>query len=508
MSDLETQGKAPIDVFQASTCDQNVPTCTQCIRKRIPCSGYRDVSAPRWRDETARVGHKVQRAKQKGSHCGLDSPARSDVRIQGAKTNVALSSWQEGNLPHSPVALPPKHLKDVALDFFMCSFIYASPFDTYLPQLYGVKHSTQAVLPAIHAAAFATFAQRTRDDELMKKARSSYATALLHTNKSLSSPKNAVLDETLVSVLLLGLFEAIVFKGGQSPESWTAHTLGAVHLLRLRRADQFRSKTARQLFTQTITNIRTSCIQRRVPVPQEFLDLVQEASPYLDSGHPCIQIGPVLDQAATLRSRVEAGVVHVIHAALEVDQGAIDLCERIKPNMRFTPKIPGISSKWAYLKFEYDYLNRRHAKVWNTIRMIRIFMNKTIWVHSNLSLQHTFQPGETEHSSDLYSREELLKFRDLATNNLLELETDLLRSVSCFLEPDSLGGKFCTSARCLIWPLTVLAQSELSSLSAREHAVSCLYQIGEDLNMEQAISAAKMTGEMNKIEDWLHLYHL
>ncbi|CAH0038548.1 unnamed protein product [Clonostachys solani] len=418
------------------------------------------------------------------------------------------SHWQQGGSSHSPVALPPQHLKDVALDFFMCSFIYASPFEPYLPQLYGMNHSTQAVLPAIHAAAFATFAQRTRDENLMKKARANYATALLHTNKSLSSPRSSLLDETLISVLLLGLFEAVVFKGGQSPESWTAHTLGAVQLLRLRGADQFRSKTARQLFTQTITNIRTSCIQRRVAVPQEFLDLVKEASPFLDPGHPCIQIGPILDQAASLRSRVAAGTVDVVHAALEVDQGAIALCELIEPNMRFTPRSSEMSSRWAYLTVEYNYLTRRHAKVWNTIRMIRMFMNKTIWVHSSLSLQHTFQPGETEYCSALHSYEELLELRNMAADNLLELETDILRSVSCFLEPENLGGKFCSSARCLIWPLTVLSQSELVSPSARKHAVSCLYQIGEDLNMEQAIAAAKMTQEMNHHEDWLHIYHL
>lgn len=90
----------------------------------------------------------------------------------------------------------------------------------------------------------------------------------------------------------------------------------------------------------------------------------------------------------------------------------------------------------------------------------------------------------------------------MAAKTLLELETDLLRSVSCFLEPQSLGGKFCASARCLIWPLAVLSHSELNSPSARKYAVSCLYQIGEDLNMEQAIAAAKMTREMNKHEDW------
>ncbi|CAH0019950.1 unnamed protein product [Clonostachys rhizophaga] len=422
--------------------------------------------------------------------------------------SIASSHWQEGGSPHSPVALPPQHLKDAALDFFMCSFIYASPFEPYLPQLYGMKHSTQAILPAIHAAAFATFAQRTRDEDLMEKARSNYSAALLHTNKSLSTLRNALLDETLICVLLLGLFEAVVFKGGQSPESWTAHTLGAVQLLRLRGADQFRSKTARQLFTQTITNIRTSCIQRRVPVPQEFLDLVKEASPFLDSGHPCIQIGPILDQAATLRSRVAAGTINLIDAALEVDQGAIALCELIEPNMKFTPKTLENFSKWAYLTMEYNYLTRRHAKVWNTIRMIRMFMHMTIWVHSSLSLQRTFQPGETEYCSSEHSYEELLNYRKMAAKTLLELETDLLRSVSCFLEPQSLGGKFCASARCLIWPLTVLSHSELNSPSARKYAVSCLYQIGEDLNMEQAIAAAKMTQEMNNHEDWLHLYHL
>src|SRR6201999_947863 len=105
-------------------------------------------------------------------------------------------------------------------------------------------------------------------------------------NAALSSSNTAILDRSLISVLLLGLYEAISFSARQSPGSWTAHTLGAIELIRLRGTKQLRTELGTRLFLQTCNNIRASCIPRGVVVPDEFLELYDNFKEFLNPRIP------------------------------------------------------------------------------------------------------------------------------------------------------------------------------------------------------------------------------
>ncbi|KAK7418737.1 hypothetical protein QQX98_003755 [Neonectria punicea] len=212
-------------------CDRAKPGCTQCFRKQISCVGYRNPSELRLRDETTVVAHKVQKAKTKKLvalpstvvSTGSNAPEDCEYHDQVDQTT------------HLPLGILPEPLEIPAITYFMTSFIIASPFETYLPDLYTSDPlAKDAVSSVVRAVSFATFALRVRDASYMKTARSHYALALAQTNASLACPTEAILDRTLAAVLLLGLFEAIIFQGTQSPESWTAHTLDGTASLRAR----------------------------------------------------------------------------------------------------------------------------------------------------------------------------------------------------------------------------------------------------------------------------------
>lgn len=158
-----------------------------------------------------------------------------------------------------------------AICYFMSSYIVSCPFQEYLPGLYArCNLDEDALSSAVSAASFATFAQRSGHRGYMARGGRSYALALSRTNAALANPTTALLDQTLASVLLLGVFESTVFPGTKSPEEWTTHLLGASKLLQLRRLKQFKSDAGAQLFTHTANNIRASCIQREVDLPAEF----------------------------------------------------------------------------------------------------------------------------------------------------------------------------------------------------------------------------------------------
>ena len=96
----------------------------------------------------------------------------------------------------------------------MSLYVPASPFD-YLPEIYNTIPSTvqDAVSSTVLAASFASLSVRVGSDEFMNRARIHYSEALVRTNAALASPNTAILDSSLLSVLLLGLYEAIAFSG-------------------------------------------------------------------------------------------------------------------------------------------------------------------------------------------------------------------------------------------------------------------------------------------------------
>ncbi|KAH8666247.1 hypothetical protein BGZ61DRAFT_461787 [Ilyonectria robusta] len=499
-------------------CDRIRPACTQCFRQKIPCPGYRDTSELRFRDETGVVAHKVQRAKKKRLPT-QDASCSSTLLVSSSAIEL-LEEFKLNDDVEEIVLSPLGHnlsidvlAEPTAITYFMTSFIIASPFQNYLPGLYQTDPlAKDAVSSAIRAASFATFALRVRDASYMKTARSSYALALAQTNTALASPKEAALDRTLAAVLLLGLFEAIIFEGRESPESWTAHTLGALELLRLRGKQQFQSQMAQHLFIQTITNIRTSCVQRIVPVPTECLTLHDEAIQFLNAKDPALRLGPIIDRVASLRARATASpVAELLYEARDLDNDTVALMDGLEDEMRYTMRPKEDTPAWAYLGIAFRYPNHRVAKFWSAIRMIRMLLNELIWRGVSLGLDDPHPQLSSSGASchdPLCSCVYLKNLKQMAGRNMAEVATGVLASVPDFLEPTSNRGKFCPSARTLIWPLSILLTSSVYSSSMRKYAVVFLHELGRDLNLPQAVDTARMLGESEVAEDWLHLYHL
>ncbi|KAH7140274.1 hypothetical protein B0J13DRAFT_557460 [Dactylonectria estremocensis] len=495
-------------------CDRIQSGCTQCSRQKITCPGYRDSSQLRFRDETGVIAHKVQIAKKKRSYLPA-TPSAITSSPSGSETSplAAVSESQDDveDIPLSPLCLDIL-AEPTAITYFMTSFIIASPFEEYLPDLYQTDPlANDAVSSAIRATSFATFALRVRDASYMKTARSNYAIALAQTNAALESPQAAVLDRTLAAILLLGLFEAIIFSGRQSPESWTAHTLGALELLRIRGKQQFQSKLAQHLFIQTITNIRTSCIQRLVPVPAECLKLHNEAMQFLDPDDPALRIGPIIDRAASIRAQAkEHPVPELIYQARDLDQEVVALMDSLEPEMRYKIQPKEETPAWAYLGLSYHYPSHRVAKFWSAIRMVRMFVNELIWrgIALGFGQPHPNTSRDEAQCDTLCKCSYLENLKQLAVGNMTEVATGVLASVPDFLEPTGNRGKFCPSARTLIWPLNILLTSPVYSGLTRKYAIFMLNELARDLNLPQAVNAAAFRGESEDAEDWLHLYHL
>ncbi|KAF6834699.1 C6 zinc finger transcription factor [Colletotrichum plurivorum] len=369
-------------------------------------------------------------------------------------------------------------LEDLARTYFMVDYIATSPFE-YLPRLcpHGLN-GNDALSAAILAASFASLSLKLFDNQMMKQARCYYARALCRTNQALGSAELAVQDGTLAAVLLLGLFEAIVFTGKQSLDSWNAHTIGAVELLRLRGPQQLRTPLGRQLFIHSSGNIRTSCAHTKNPVPPRLLSLYEDVRPQLDLHDPVSKLVPVVDQLASLRSRAErADDQHrrdLILEALTLDADTARMGQAVPEEWKFAARLPGERAPMTYKGISLRYPSLQALRYWNAVRIIRMFLNDLVSAHSALILH---QGPDLDDETD-YDELQRSTARTMST-----LVIEVLASCGEYLEPAE--ERFSVAARCLIWPLTVIAEAFLTPPDARRFAVDCLDRLGRDCRIPQ-----------------------
>ena len=122
----------------------------------------------------------------------------------------------------------------------------------YLPSLYAESDcSGEALTPtaclrwAVDATAMITLANTSHAPSLVLKARRGYGKALRILREVLSSPTEAVKDETLASVVLLSLFEDI---SGERKGLYSSHTAGFEFLMKLRGIGQLAHQRGREMF--------------------------------------------------------------------------------------------------------------------------------------------------------------------------------------------------------------------------------------------------------------------
>ena len=123
-----------------------------------------------------------------------------------------------------------------------------------------------------HAVSLAAFATANKSQPLMRRAQEHYAQALTSTNKALSDPTQVYEDSTLVSVILLGLYENFTFEV-HSMNAWMHHLKGANTLFALRGKEQFKGSLARQKFLQFYRTSVTKGVELGPPVPNHVAKL-------------------------------------------------------------------------------------------------------------------------------------------------------------------------------------------------------------------------------------------
>ena len=217
--------------------------CSQCIKSKRKCLGYRDLSNVVFRNETQTTKLKATRNQYSRHSIGLstESPQlhgnTTGPRREDRTHNVV--TWPTGLSNAIPRALL-ESWQQAAICFFLPNFIEAGSLDesprdfmVYLPPLYTNAKPNSTLAAVTSALSFQALAGATGRFELRTEAMKQYGIAMARMNRTLTDPSEVKGDATLLSVLLFALFEDFICSVTTLPLR-SKHAQGAMALIRNR----------------------------------------------------------------------------------------------------------------------------------------------------------------------------------------------------------------------------------------------------------------------------------
>ncbi|KUI60551.1 White-opaque regulator 1 [Cytospora mali] len=429
-------------------CDQRQPGCGQCEKRQRECPGYRNLVDLMFRDESSHVINKANANSRKKR--SLPSPAAShtstisDQVISSSASIAEPHGYQYAAIPlrqWSPVQSPPTRpvygtkfdekgrevsregrrrsqppvqvlaplsyslspsFQERGVNLFFTRYISVSEnlahhrydfiLDLWQPNTSDPNHD--GVLAGITAVGLVGVAEMSRSGEVLEAARKSYGKALRLTNDALRDPGEAVKDTTLLSVMLLGLFEMIGGSRARGIESWQKHLNGAAALARLRGVEQFRTPAGVRLLFMLAQNTMISCIQNELPMPEDLIEMRKQVGSMLQDRDPGFEVCSAIYKILQLRHDIKQGSVTDMEEMLDEFTGAESDFERA---------ILLIPKAWQYRRcrlaqqprpgFYNDvyhvYPDLRIARMWNGLRTLRLLVLETMLEELRKRYLHT-----------------------------------------------------------------------------------------------------------------------
>ncbi|KAK4106738.1 hypothetical protein N658DRAFT_414728 [Parathielavia hyrcaniae] len=410
-------------------CDQREPGCGQCDKRQQKCPGYRNLVDLMFRDESSHVIKKAKaRARKKATNLGLSQPATpsdSEGRLSvtpeprsrqlsvivpptplsvdsagrdSEQPDDTLMSPESGNWPMTPpmaqlYSLAPTCQED-GFAYFFSRYVTAEEMPShqrfdFLPEVWKPSSSAtnaqiDGVLASMTAVGLMGLASTSQSPGLMDAARKSYGTALRLINHALQDPAEAVKDSTMLSILILGVFEMMAenTQRTMTVEAFQEHVKGAEALAVMRGAAQFKTRAGRRMFSMLCQRVIISCVQRNEPMPDSLIELWHQMCQTAKAEHPSRRFMPLLFQVLQVRSDIHSGFLSdpetVVDRLLAIDQDLEDLTNQLPPSWKhraFEVKMyhPAVFGGFCHL-----YASHHHANVWNHILTTRILLLETV----------------------------------------------------------------------------------------------------------------------------------
>ncbi|KAF2656273.1 hypothetical protein K491DRAFT_392766 [Lophiostoma macrostomum CBS 122681] len=362
-------------------CDQKKPACEKCTRLNLECPGYRDLQQVMFRDQSASV---VERAQKR--QLSEQVMQKEEFTKPNLSTNLVECSSSH-QLPISPCHA----IEASGAAFFFAQYtIFNEPpftgtFHNWVYESYCTSDSKSFLRLAIEAVGTAGLSNGFFAPHVAKKSREKYGKALSAVNKALDDTAQVYDDSTLLTIILLGIYEMVNLDTWENFDSWFAHVRAATTLMELRGQRQFVRERSGQLFIWIRTQMLTACLQHHERVPTA---LVNSAKDFASSAlrqqwrHRHIaspgSITEISFRLVNLRAAIKDGSITDINVIRQIVTTM---------NEDLTSWETSLSPSWAYTETDTKdpyvmYLGEKRpgypnlwiADIWNNWRVLRILV--------------------------------------------------------------------------------------------------------------------------------------
>ncbi|KAN0110626.1 hypothetical protein V8E51_007013 [Hyaloscypha variabilis] len=495
-------------------CDERKPTCFRCQKSKRECTGYRNQLF--LRRLGSGKGDAVNWQQMPNSNQG-------DLYGKDWSKSISKVTYRSVSPPETIILSPPTFgmsisIEEEALCHFIDSFVLMpcrgnsrSYMDFIIPAMQGEKSLSSpktSLNTAIMAVSMASFGNRRRHKPVLAKAAKQYAKALQQINEALLDPELALEDETLATVIILGLFEAFTGTNTQLV-GWSSHAEGAAMLVKMRAQKKQLSRLGQVLHVMARSQLVINCFVSSTPPPLGVGWWMQLGT---KDGIPC-QIARLNLEIAALHAKAND-----VLAEAAVNPGETDKIIEVQTmaqdlEMKFKDWENTLDPAWTFSSVAWiddvdesqlehcscfpgrldEYRDISIATAWCMMRANRIMLGAGIvrtnaWLHPEEDYRITPEFATTARiSKDLI--EDIIaavptflgKFPDALTMN---------RNPE--IQKDVLGGKS-SLALFIMWPLFVVSMSDHATEQQRKWVVGRLKFIAEEVGIHQASLFTQLT---------------
>ena len=396
-----------------------------------------------------------------------------------------------------------------AISFFLSKYVQGSSFE-YLPELYSPSGQEEHLSASVEAVGLASLANEIDSAEVHKESRARYIRAIQATNVALRNSVSAIKDCTLISVLLLGLFEAITRRTRLTLYSWEKHVKGALELIKIRGHQQVDTQLGLQLLKQASGRAVVSAIRDKVEIPAHIISLVTAGTQCAVKDDPSWSFTIVHFRFTKLLAAINAGSLSdpdmIITAAMDVDHGLMAWSRALPQSWHYEVVFAKqVHSELTYEGYYHLYQTHNIAETMNAWRMSRIQVNRII---AEQVLRQNTLPIPVQENAALMCE---------AQSNIRRMASEICATVPQYVElPDRIsisgstkqhaplspyetskhndwnersGFTHATQSYGIIWPLMVVAACPSPDTTRPTWIFNRLQYIGRHMKNRQALLA-------------------
>ncbi|KAI2812285.1 transcriptional regulator family: Fungal Specific TF [Aspergillus niger] len=511
-------------------CDWGKPSCSQCIRAKVDCPGYRSALEYKFRDQSRDV---IRKAQLKAERESEEISKRQKRTVKGNSNQMLTYS----SSPSSNLSYPTAEL---AKGYLFVNYIAKGDRGAYMPYLSTLANhlESSAVNDALTAAGLAALSNIYRSRQLMYTARQHYMTALSQTSSSLSHAHLSTRDETLATVVLLSMFEVLTCSDGLFINRWIKHLDGAAILIETRGPEQLTRPEGLALFSQLRTQIVLSHIYRQKHTSAMIRRLSQETAKYRPNKDDAIvdRLSSVTIPLGDLCAAIKEGTIscpsEIVRYALNLDAQIQSIMSDIPASMGYktvnvalAQGVPTVDTVWGAQY--HTYRDITVSSFWNNYRSARLVLLELIV--EAIGAMNIHFPGNTkeEHQHLLRECQQISRqlVEDICASVPFHLgsvvddsHVDKFSGSTTFkssdankhraskpphLSSESPFGAPAAGGFALMWPLLIAADSGYAPKELRSWIIHCLDKIGHSMGINQALAMAQLVREGESTRAWL-----